>query len=81
MDREAIRSRIQVILRDIVDNDSVKITDDTVAEDVDDWHSTNHVRLMVALEDEFHIRFETDEFSDPKTVGELVDLIQSKLAA
>ena len=81
MDRAAIRAKVQEILRDVVDDDDVIVTDDTVAEDVVDWDSTNHVRLIVAIEEEFHIRFETDEITKPESVGDLVDLIQAKLAA
>jgi acyl carrier protein len=48
------------------------------ADDVADWDSTNHVRLIVAVEEEFGIRFESDEITAPETVGELVDLVASK---
>ena len=81
MDRDAIRSKVQDILRDVVEDDGLVITDETMADDVVDWDSTNHVRLIVALEEELKIRFETDEITAPDTVGDLVDLIASKLAA
>ena len=81
MDRDAIRSAVQEILRDVVDDDSLVIADATVAEDVVDWDSTNHVRLIVAIEEVLHIRFETDEITQPESVGDLVDLIQAKLSA
>jgi acyl carrier protein len=81
MERSDIRAKVQEILRDIVDDDEVVVTDETVADDVVDWDSTNHVRLIVAIEEEFHIRFETDEITKPESVGDLVDLISAKLAA
>ncbi len=81
MDRAEIRSKVQELLRDVVDDDTVVITDDTVAEDVVDWDSTNHVRLIVAIEEQLKVRFETDEITRPESVGELVDLIKSKLPA
>lgn len=81
MNREELRVSLQDILRDVVDDEAVTIADATVAEDVVDWDSTNHVRLIVAIEQEFHIRFETDEITKPESVGDLLDLIQAKLAA
>ena len=81
MDREVIRAKVQEILRDILDDDSVNISDATVAEDVVDWDSTNHIRLIVAIEEALHVRFETDEITRPESVGDLVDLISAKLAA
>jgi acyl carrier protein len=80
MDRDVLRTRVQNILRDVVDDDSVVISDETTADEVTDWDSTNHVRLIVAIEGELHIRFETDEITAPESVGQLLDLIQSKLA-
>ena len=81
MERAAVRAKVQEILRDIVDDDEVTITDDTVAEDVVDWDSNNHVRLIVGLEEALNVRFETDEITRPESVGDLVALIQAKLAA
>jgi acyl carrier protein len=79
MDRDQIRLKIQELLREIVDDDTIILTDSSTAEDVGDWDSTNHVRLMVALEAAFNIRFETDEIAAPECVGDLIDMIQSKL--
>jgi acyl carrier protein len=66
-------------MRDVFDEDDLVAKDDTTAEDVADWDSANHVRLIVALEEAFDIRFETEEITAPETVGELVDLVASKL--
>lgn len=79
MDRDAVRTKLQDILRDVVDDDSVVITDEAIAGDIAHWDSTNHVRLIVALEQELHIHFETDEITAPKSVGALIELIQAKL--
>jgi acyl carrier protein len=81
VNRDEIRQTIQGLLREIVDDDTIVLADGTTAEDVADWDSTNHVRLMVALESALNIRFETDEIAAPECVGELIDLIRSKLPA
>ena len=79
MDRDEIRAEIQKLLREITDDETIVLTDDMTADDVSDWDSTNHVRLMVALEAALNIRFETDEIAAPESVGELINLIQKKL--
>jgi acyl carrier protein len=81
MNRDEIRLKIQELLREIVDDDTIILSDSSTAEDVGDWDSTNHVRLMVALESALNIRFETDEIAAPECVGDLIDLIRSKLPA
>jgi acyl carrier protein len=79
--RDEVRDKIQIIFRDVFDEDDIVIHDQTVADDVPDWDSTNHVRLIVAIEEELDIRFESDEIAAPENVGELVDMVKSKLDA
>ena len=76
--RSEILDKITEIMRDIFDEDDLIASDATTASDVVEWDSTNHVRLMVALESAFGIRFETEEITAPETVGELITLIASK---
>jgi acyl carrier protein len=49
------------------------------AEDVPGWDSTAHVGLIVEIEDRFGIAFEPEEYVRFKNVGELADLIKSKM--
>ncbi|HEU4809068.1 MAG TPA: acyl carrier protein [Sphingomicrobium sp.] len=79
MDRTEIMSRVTEQMRDVFDEPELVATDETSADDVADWDSTNHVRLIVAIEEDFGIRFETDEVTAPENVGELVDLIAAKV--
>lgn len=79
MTRPEIVTKVAELLSDIVEQPDLKLTEEMAAEDVEDWDSTNHVRLVVAIESEFGIRFETSEIGSPQNVGELVDLIEKKL--
>jgi acyl carrier protein len=81
MNRSEILETLTTIMRDVFDEEDLVASEDTTAEDVADWDSANHVRLIIAIEGEFGIRFETDEITAPDTVGELVDLIEGKLAS
>jgi acyl carrier protein len=78
MDRSAIVSKTTELMRDIFDEDDLVANDGMTADDVANWDSTNHVRLIVAIEEQFHIRFENNEITVPENFGELVDLIASK---
>ncbi len=80
MTHAELLAKMSEVLGDIVDDDNLTLTDETSAEDVADWDSTNHVRFIVALEGELGIRFESHEIGAPETVGELAALIQTKLA-
>lgn len=80
MERAKILDLLTDLMRDIFEEEDLVVTEDTSSDDVAEWDSTNHVRLMVAIEGEFGITFETSEITAPNSVGEIVDLIESKLA-
>lgn len=79
MDRAEILSRVTDIMRDVFEEDDLVATEETTSDDVAEWDSTNHVRLMVAVESEFGVTFETNEITSPDNVGDLLDLIQAKV--
>ena len=79
LSRDDIRHRITEILADIVDDETLELDDDTTADDVEEWDSLNHVKLIVAIEQAFHVRFDVDEITMPQNVGELVDMVARKL--
>lgn len=81
MSRNELLEKVSEILGEIVDDENLKLTEETVADDVADWDSTNHVRLMIAIESAFGIRFESSEIASPENVGALLDLIEAKQEA
>jgi acyl carrier protein len=52
----------------------------TTAEDVKGWDSAAHVNLILAIEMELNVVFNTGEIDEMRTVGDLVDAIERKLA-
>lgn len=68
-------------MQELTDDPDLEISRESSAEDVDLWDSVLHVKLMIAVESEFGIRFETEELNAPETVGDLVDMILSKKAS
>jgi acyl carrier protein len=70
---------IQDIMRDVFDVDDLVISESTTAEDVEEWDSLSHIRLIVAIERKFSFKFKNSEIETLKNVGDLVRLIQSKV--
>ncbi len=79
MDANQILNEFNVIFRDVLDNDDITLTRDTVAKDVEEWDSLSHVQLVVAIEKKFKIRFTSAEITSWKNVGEVVDAVAKKL--
>lgn len=74
-----ILAELQPIFHDVFDDEDLVITDETNAEQIEDWDSLSHIRLVVAIEKHFSIKFAFGELQDLKNVGEMVELIKEKL--
>ena len=79
MERNDILARVQDIFRDELDLDDLELTDETTADDVEEWDSLSHVQLVVALEKAFDVKFTSREILSWDNVGDLVDCIYKKL--
>jgi acyl carrier protein len=75
------RDKLQEIFRDLFDDESIVLTDDTSAKDIAGWDSLTNVKLIVRVERAFKIRFSTGELVEIGNVGELVALITKKLGS
>ena len=78
MTREYVYVKMNEIFRNVFDDDSIVLTDETNAEDIEDWDSLEQINLIVAIENEFEMMFDMTEVADLANVGEMVDLILSK---
>ncbi|MDI1235311.1 MAG: acyl carrier protein [bacterium] len=78
MERNEILKQVNAIFVDILDNETLVLSDSTTANDVEDWDSLTHIHLVVAIEKGFGIRFTSQEIQSWNNIGELVDCIASK---
>lgn len=81
MTKAEIHENVQEIFRDVFDEEDLVITDDTSAEDIEDWDSLAQVRLTVAIEKMFGIKFNFGELTALHNVGEMLELIGEKITA
>ena len=75
---EEIFERLKVVFRDVFDDDSISVNEETTAEDIEDWDSLNHITLIDAVESEFGMRFTMGEVSGMKNVGEMAQIIKER---
>ena len=67
------------IFQDVFDDESLTISNDTTAEDIDDWDSLAHIILIVAIEKDFKFKVTLGELQDLQNVGDMVGLIGKKV--
>ena len=81
MERNELLKQVNDIFIDILDNDQIKLNEDTTVLDVEEWDSLTHIHLVVAIEKRFNIKFTTTETQSWNNVGELIDSVTKKIAA
>ncbi|MDH4116406.1 MAG: acyl carrier protein [Acidimicrobiia bacterium] len=79
MDRGEISERLGQVLVNELGLDADKIADDANFEDDLEVDSLGVVELLMALEDEFGVKIPDDEAENIHTVGQAIDLVNSKL--
>jgi acyl carrier protein len=75
-----IYKRLEPVFEKVFDQEDIVVTPTLTAQEVEDWDSLAHIRLIISIEQEFGIRFQTTEVNNFKNVGELVALIQKKMS-
>jgi acyl carrier protein len=70
--------KLTQVFHDVFDDDSIVVTPELTADDVDEWDSLAHIRLVVAVEKKFGMKFSAAEVGELKNVGELVSLIEAR---
>jgi acyl carrier protein len=78
MDEQEIYERLTKIFEDVFDEDTIKVTPELTAKDVDGWDSLTHIRLMLTVEKAFKVKFSASEIGKLANVGELVKLIKAR---
>jgi acyl carrier protein len=74
-----IKEKLQKIFREIFDEEHLEISRKTCADDIEDWDSLAQINLVVAAEKLFGVKFNLTELAQLNDVGDMLDLITSKL--
>ena len=70
-------STIIEIFQDILDVKKGTVSLMTTSSDIDEWDSVATVNIIVALEEEFRIKFKLEDIQTLETVQDFVDLVQA----
>jgi acyl carrier protein len=67
-----ILEKMTVLLRDIFETPDLDVTPETNAKMVTGWDSMAQVKVLMAIEEEFGLRFSSREMDKLRNVGDLV---------
>ncbi|MDR4481216.1 MAG: acyl carrier protein [Nitrospira sp.] len=73
-----LHDRLEEVFRQVFDNETLTLTDEMTAPDIEGWDSVAHINLMFGIEQAFGIRFKGNELADMKNIGELKHFLVDK---
>ncbi len=79
MSNVEILEAIQTIIRDVFDDEKIVVNENTHAGDIEDWDSLSNIRLTMAIEKHFAVKFGFKELQGMKNVGDMIEIIEGKL--
>lgn len=79
MEKTTLIEKLTSIFRSTFNNENIIITDEMTANDVDGWDSLSHMLLITEIENSFSIKFKLKDLNKMKNVGDMIEVILSKL--
>jgi len=78
--KEKIMKDLTIIFRSNFDDETIVISNQTTAEDIEYWDSLEQINLVLACERKWGVKFELEEMATMKNVGEMVEMIIKKIS-
>ena len=79
MGRSEILEKVNEVFRDVFDDETIVVVEDTTADDIEDWDSLTHITLITEIESEFGFKFAMKDVLGMKNVGEMLDIIAREI--
>ena len=75
MQRNEVFERLNKVFREVFDDETITLSENTTANDIEGWDSLTHINVIFAVQEEFDVKFSVKEIIAMKNVGKLVDII------
>jgi acyl carrier protein len=75
----SIFEQVQGIASDLFGVPASQISRESSMESIESWDSTQHLNLVLALEERFNIQFSPEEMEQMRNIGSTVKLVENKL--
>ena len=73
-----LHERLEEVFRQVFDDDTLVLTDETTSHDIGAWDSVVHINLMFSIEQAFGVQFHGNELAELENIGELKQFLASK---
>ena len=79
MNRTEILEKLNEVFHDVFDNNDIVVTEQTNANDIEEWDSLLNITLISEVEDEFDVSFDMKTVVSMKNVGDMIDAIEEQI--
>ncbi len=79
MGKEELQSKLTAIFQKTFNDESLELSDELTANDVENWDSLSHMILIAEVENSFSIKFKLKDLNKMRNVGDMLNIIESKL--
>lgn len=79
MNKIEIIDKLTPVFRKVFSDEKLVLTDELSALDVENWDSLSHMLLIAEVESSFAIKFRLKDLNKMANVGDMIDIIGSKL--
>tara|TARA_B100001564_G_scaffold359749_2_gene382775 strand:- start:1187 stop:1435 length:249 start_codon:yes stop_codon:yes gene_type:complete len=78
MNKEQIIEKLNLIFKEVFEDDNLLINEFTMLKDIPNWESLSHMILIVEIENKFNMVFSSTESIEVISVSQIINLILSK---
>ena len=78
MNRTQILHTLLNIARQVLDEPALSFDEGTPFEEIENWDSLNHLRMVVQMEATFELQFGNSDLLRLKRVGDLISVIERR---
>ena len=70
---DQILERLTNVFQDVFDDDSIVLTENSTADDIEEWDSLNQIKIILACEKEFNIKLNARDINTLENVGAMLE--------
>lgn len=74
----SIEQRVKRVFGDLFEMESDEVKSTLEMNDMEEWDSLMHIQLILALENEFSIKFTTQQILNMKSIATIIETVQQK---
>lgn len=76
---EQVFEKVRRLASELFDVPAGQITAESSPATLENWDSVQHLNLVLALEEEFGVRFEPEDMEKMQTIGQVTEAVSNKV--